>query len=110
MARASEASMPHSVLRANLLAMLKKHHFIADFTEDKDERLLKVKLNPASGSIISDVRLYSTPGRHLYSKSASLPWGKFPHSLIIISTPQGLMSQRQAAAKKIGGELIAEVY
>ncbi len=52
----------------------------------------------------------SKPGRRLYSKHSSLPWGKTPKSLIIVSTSSGLLSQKEAAVKKLGGELIAEIY
>jgi small subunit ribosomal protein S8 len=109
MARQSELTMPSSVLRLKLLGMLKHHGFVAAYEPVVDTRNVRVKLNSSTGTTISDVRLFSTPGRHLYSKTGSLPWGKYPHSLIIISTSQGLMSAKQAVAKKIGGELIAEV-
>jgi small subunit ribosomal protein S8 len=59
---------------------------------------------------VFDVKLFSKPGRRLYEKSSSLPWGKTPSSLIIISTSSGLMSQKEAKTKGLGGEIIAEIY
>ena len=59
---------------------------------------------------ISEVKLFSTPGRRIYGKVTQLPWGKTPYSLIIVSTSKGLMSQKEAKTKKLGGEIIAEVY
>jgi len=84
---------------------LKKYGFIGEFTIDEDGHTLTVT-NP----VISDVQILSKPGRHLYVNSSNIPWGKSNKSLIIISTSLGLLSQKEASAKKVGGELIAEIW
>jgi len=101
--------VPDSKLRFSLLDLLQKHRYITSFAKT-DNRQIEVKLNPSSGLTVSSVKIFSTPGRHLYSKTATLPWGQIPNSLVIISTSLGLMSQRQAASKKVGGELVAEIF
>jgi len=83
---------------------LKKHGFITDFTVDSENHELVIS-NPT----VSDVEILSKPGRHLYVNSNNIPWGKSPRALIIISTSLGLLSQKEASAKKVGGELIAEI-
>ena len=84
---------------------LKKHHFITDFTADNETHLLTI-----TDPVVSNIEILSKPGRHLYVNSNNIPWGKSPKSLIIISTSAGLLSQKEAVSKKVGGELIAEIW
>ncbi|OIP86945.1 30S ribosomal protein S8 [Candidatus Shapirobacteria bacterium CG_4_8_14_3_um_filter_35_11] len=95
----------NSSFSRNICEKLKKHHFITDFTVDDETHLLTI-ISP----VVSDIEILSKPGRHLYVNSHNIPWGKSPKSLIIISTSLGLLSQREAVAKKVGGELIAQIW
>ncbi|MFA6007824.1 MAG: 30S ribosomal protein S8 [Candidatus Shapirobacteria bacterium] len=98
-------SAPLSKFSVSILEQFKKYGFIADFTVNSEERIISI-----SQPKISDVEIFSRPGRRLYCTSKTLPWGKTPKSLIIISTSAGLLSQREAAIKKLGGELVAEIW
>lgn len=98
-------SAPLSKYSLSLLEKLKKHGFIADFTVDTDHKSISI-----SEPHVLDIEIFSRPGRRLYCSSTNLPWGKTPKSLIIISTSQGLLSQKEAAVKKLGGELVAEIW
>ena len=98
-------SAPLSKYSLNILEQLQKYGFIAGFTVDAKERLISIQ-KPQ----VLDVKIFSTPGRRLYCTSKTIPWGKTPKSLIIISTSTGLLSQREAVTKKLGGELIAEIW
>lgn len=84
---------------------LKKHGFIGDFSVDSDTHTINIS-NPS----VKGLEILSKPGRHLYVKSSNIPWGKSSKSLIIISTSNGLLSQKEAVAKKVGGELIAQIW
>lgn len=95
----------NSSFSRDICEKLKKHGFIGEFTVDEENYSLIIT-NP----VISDVELLSKPGRHLYVNSSNIPWGKSNRSLIIISTSLGLLSQKEASAKKVGGELIAEIW
>lgn len=107
-----ELSAPASNFCLDIAKILKRFGFINDFSitgETKKEIkivLSYVGLNPK----IREIRLFSKPGRRVYEKSSSLPWGKTPDSLIIISTSSGVMSQKEAKVKGLGGEIIAEIY
>ncbi|MEK7527516.1 MAG: 30S ribosomal protein S8 [Patescibacteria group bacterium] len=96
---------PFSSFSENILIKLKSHGFIAGFSVDKDKKSFVI-----TSPRVTDIRLLSKPGCRLYSKHSSLPWGKTQNSLIIVSTSAGLLSQKEAAVKKLGGELIAEIY
>jgi len=106
-AKAGRSTMvaPSSKLVENVTEVMKRNGFITDYTVDKEvPRTITITIRE-----VNDVKLFSTPGRKLYSKVSQLPWGKTKSSLIIVSTSAGIMSQREAVAKNIGGQLIAEI-
>lgn len=96
---------PLSKYSLSILEQLKKYGFVADFSVNTEDRTISI-----AKPHVLDIEIFSRPGRRLYCTSSSLPWGKTPKSLIIISTSSGLLSQREAATKKLGGELIAEIW
>jgi small subunit ribosomal protein S8 len=103
---------PASNFCISLAELMKKYGFLANYSVEGEVKKT-ITLNLAYDNNeprVSDVKLFSKPGRRLYEKSSSLPWGKTPKSLIIISTSSGVMSQKEASAKGLGGELIAEIW
>lgn len=103
---------PLSNFNSSILDLLVKSHLINSFSVSKtNPKVVDVFLNYQDGlPAIEEIKIFSKPGRRLYQKVSSLPWGQTPNSLIIVSTSQGLMSQRQAKLKNLGGEIIAEIY
>jgi|SRR3989339_1082766 len=103
---------PHSRLVENIAAILQKHNYITGFSVSASSpKTINVELSASdSQSKINHVTIFSKPSRRLYQKSSSIPWGKTPASLIIISTSKGLMSHKEAKKTGLGGELIAEIY
>ena len=108
-----QITAPASKFCLNIANLIKRYGFLQDINvvekDGKKQIVLTLKYD-AGMPVVSDIKLYSTPGRRLYSNSNSLPWGKNKNSLIIVSTSLGLMSQKEAVAKGVGGELIAEIY
>lgn len=105
-------SAPNSKFNRAILDILKKYSFIKDYqVKEEDNKMLKIQLSYTDfQAAVTDIDIFSKPGRRFYEKSSSLPWGKTTNSLIIVSTSQGLLSQKEAVSKKLGGELIAEIY
>lgn len=102
-------SVPTSKLIQSICQLLKRFQLISDYKTDN--RLTTVSLNYNQGApAFTQVTIFSKPGRRWYEKAFSLPWGKSRSSLIIISTPEGLMSQKEAKVKGLGGEIFAELY
>ncbi len=103
---------PYSKFCESITKILEKHNLIETYQVIEDgHKVLNLKLRYINKQpVVNEVKLFSKPGRRLYEKSSSIPWGMTPGSLIIISTSQGLMSQKEAVSRKLGGELIAEVY
>ncbi|MFZ2153507.1 MAG: 30S ribosomal protein S8 [Microgenomates group bacterium] len=91
--------------------LIKKYGYIADYSISDSDKLITISFAYHDGvPAISDVQLFSRPGRRLYEKAFSLPWGKSKDSLIIISTSSGVMSQKEAKKRGLGGEVIAEIW
>lgn len=107
-----QITAPASNFCIDISQILKKFGFITDFSVSNDiKKEITLTLSYLNNQPkINDIKLFSKPGRRVYEKSSSLPWGKSPESLIIISTSSGIMSQKQAKVKGLGGEIIAEIY
>jgi small subunit ribosomal protein S8 len=108
-----QITAPASNFCLNLANLIKKYGFLQDVnvTEKDSKKQIVLTLKYTDGQpALNDVKLFSTPGRRLYSNYKSLPWGKSQQSLIIVSTSSGVMSQKEAVTKNVGGELIAEIY
>lgn len=102
---------PASVMLKRVLSLLKEHHYLGSFDETKDDQggLLKVNL---LGSInkcgVIKPRFSSKYTEFEKWEKRYLPAKDF--GLIIVSTPQGILTHYEAKEKKIGGRLIAFCY
>lgn len=103
---------PASKFCISIAELMKKIGYIADYTVSEGVKKVMTITLAYNGRVskISDIQLFSKPGRRLYTTSLTMPWGKTKESLIIISTSAGVMSQKEAKSKKLGGEVIAEIY
>lgn len=107
-------SMPSSKLKANIAGILKQEGYIKDFRVE-DAKVgktltLDLKYSNARERSISGVRRVSKPGLRVYAKSTNLPRVLGGLGVAIISTSQGLLTDRQAYQKGVGGEVLAYVW
>ena len=102
---------PLSKYCLSIAALVKRYGYIQDYSVQAEDKKITVTLARHGNSpAISDVKLFSRPGRRIYEKAFSLPWGQSPSSLIIISTSAGVMSQKEAKKKGLGGEVLDEIW
>lgn len=97
-----EVISPFSNHVKDVATLLKRYGYVDTVEVDKNKLITKINK-------VDQVKLFSTPGRKLYTKSTQIPWGSNKTSLIIISTSKGLMGQKEAVKACIGGQLIAEI-
>jgi len=113
-ARMSVVSSPASRARANLLEVLKREGFIRGFSEAEVRpgvRELSVELKYTDGEpAIRAISRVSTPGRRVYSKIRDLPRQAGGLGVAILSTPRGVMSDSEARAANVGGEVLCHVF
>jgi small subunit ribosomal protein S8 len=110
-------SMPYSKLKVSIADILKAEGYIAGYTVDRARRggggphaRLDLKYGPHRERSIAGLRRVSKPGLRVYAKSTNLPKVLGGLGIAIISTSQGLLTDRQAAKKGVGGEVLAYVW
>lgn len=108
----TEVELPFSKVKWAIAQILLQEGFVSA-VEKKEEKhgVIRVSLKynnkiPA----INSIQRISKPGRRLYIKSSDLPRVRNGLGMAIISTPQGIISNKEARKRKIGGEIICEVY
>ena len=107
--------MPASKLKIEIARILKENNYITDFRTVESEEgrpLLRVILKYAHGGqpVIRDLQRVSTPGLRKYVGVSEIPRVRNGLGMAILSTSQGIMSDRQARQARTGGELLAVVY
>ena len=112
-----ETTMPASKIKVGIARILKAEGYIEDFevrdpAEGEVGKTLKVtlKYGDSRERSIAGLRRISKPGLRVYAKSTSLPKVLGGMGIAIISTSQGLLTDRQAHAKSVGGEVLAYVW
>jgi small subunit ribosomal protein S8 len=114
--RAGKATIesPASKLRANVLDVLKREGYIRDYAVAdvrKGVSSIKVELKYHEGQpVIRRLDRVSKPGRRVYSGIADLPRVYNGLGISILSTPRGVMSDNEARAANVGGEVLAQVF
>ena len=107
-------SMPHSKIKANIAEILKEQGYIASFDVADAEVGMTLTLNLKYGlsreRSIAGLRRVSKPGLRVYAKSTHLPKVLGGLGIAILSTSTGLLTDRQAAKKGVGGEVLAYVW
>lgn len=101
--------IPYSKLHLNLCKLLSKEGYLEDVS--KKERILSVVLKYENRKpVLMDVKRVSKPSLRIYKGYRDLPRVLNGLGIAIISTPQGLMTEKEARKKKLGGEVMAEVW
>ena len=113
-ARQAVVSSPASKLRANVLEVLKREGYIRGYSHGilrPGVEELRIELKYAEGEpVIREIARVSKPGRRIYSKIADLPRIYNGLGIAILSTPRGVMSDNEARAAKVGGEVLCRVF
>jgi len=111
-----EVRMPASKLKENLAVLLLKEGYIEGFhTEDNTERpgrslVIAMKYSPERQRVISGVKRVSKPGLRVYTKADKIPRVLGGLGVAVLSTSQGLMTDREARKRRMGGEILCFVW
>lgn len=107
-------TMPYSKLKGNIADILKAEGYIAGWTvEDAlvgKSLTIQLKFGPNRERSLAGVRRVSKPGLRVYAKSTNLPRVLGGLGVAILSTSSGLLTDKQAATKGVGGEVLAYVW
>jgi small subunit ribosomal protein S8 len=107
-------SMPHSKLKTHIAQILQQEGYITGWTVEDAEvgstLVIDLKYGPNRERSIAGVRRVSKPGLRVYAKSTGLPKVLGGLGVAIISTSNGLLTDRQASKRGVGGEVLAYVW
>ena len=106
--------MPPSRMKTEIARILKENNYIQDYQTletDDGKRILRVRLKYAGEqSVIRQLQRVSSPGLRRYVGVTEIPRVRNGLGMAILSTPKGLMSDREARQSRTGGELVAVVW
>ena len=105
--------IPSSKVKSAILEVLKNEGYIADYAvsaDIKSETTITLKYTENNQRVIKGLKRISKPSLHVYSKAEELPQVLNGLGVAIISTSQGIMSDKEARKLKIGGEVLAYVW
>ncbi len=115
MARHQTVTMPNSRMKQNIAAILQQEGYISGYTVVPSEGVqpnlqLELLYDQQRQPGIRGIRRVSKPGLRVYAKTTELPRVLGGIGVSILSTPNGVVSGRQAQAQKVGGEVLCYVW
>ena len=113
MARQRRVDMPVSRLKTEVARLLKENHYIHDYKllDDGKHGVLRLYLKYFQDKpVIRELKRVSKPGLRRYVRVQEIPRVRNGLGMALLSTSQGLMTDRQARSARVGGELLAIVY
>jgi small subunit ribosomal protein S8 len=111
-----EVRMPSSKLKESLAALLQKEGYITGWSVAAADRgpgttlTIQLKYSPERARTISGLRRVSKPGLRVYSKAEEIPRVLGGLGVAVLSTNQGLMTDREARKRRVGGEVLCYVW
>ena len=103
-----------SKLNLAVAGVLKREGFIADYapldTQPQPRIKIYLKYGPENEDVINSIQRTSTPGRRVYSGADELGTVKNGLGIYIVSTPKGVLSDRECRKEQVGGEILCTVW
>ncbi len=108
------AAMPSSKLKEGIAQILTAEGYIDGYEVAQKgpgkELTVTLRYGVNRERVISGIKRVSTPGRRVYAKATDLPRAQGGLGIVVVSTSQGLLPDREARRRKLGGEIICEVW
>ena len=113
--RKERVDVPHSHLKEGVVDVLLREGFLTEkqvLEPDAIRRVIRIRLKygPDGERVLSHIERVSTPGRRVYSGAADLAKIQGGLGISIVSTSQGVLSDREARSRKVGGEVLAAIW
>lgn len=114
-ARQELVTIPYSKMMANILDVLKKEGFLAEYNVDESVKhqkklVARIRYERSGVAVLEHIRRISKPGHRVYGATPTNTKLRSGLGFQILSTSKGVMTDRQATLQKVGGELIGEVW
>ena len=109
-----QVTMPYSKLKARIAEILQQEGYIASYKAEElqvgKNLIITLKYGPNRERSIAGIKRVSKPGLRVYAKSTELPKVLGGLGVAILSTSSGLLTDREATKKGVGGEVLAYVW
>jgi small subunit ribosomal protein S8 len=107
--------VPYSKMKLGLVKILKDEGFIANYKllyADQKQGTIRVflKFTPAKETVLKGLKRVSRPGLRIYRSYHDIPRVIGGFGISILSTPMGLLTDRQARERKVGGEVLCQIW
>ena len=114
-AKLDSLAVPHSKMKLGIVKVLYEEGFVGAYKASEKEsgkKLIEISLRYAAGKlpIISQISRKSRPGRRFYVPCREIRPVRNGMGIAILSTPKGILTDRQAREEKVGGELLCTVW
>jgi len=114
MVRHEQLEVPASNMKRQIAEILKNEGFIRDveYIEDDKQGIIRIflKYGPNEERVITGLKRISKPGLRVYAKADEVPRVFNGLGIALVSTSQGVVSDKEARAKQVGGEIVAYVW
>src|SRR5690625_1022400 len=106
--------LPASKLKKDIADILKREGFVKDYEviEDNKQGILRIFLKYGANDeqVITGIKRISKPGRRVYAKADEVPRVLNGLGIAIVSTSKGVLSDKEARAQAVGGEILAYIW
>lgn len=114
MVRHEKLEVPASKIKKDIAEILKREGFVRDveYIEDNKQGIIRIFLKYGANNerVITGLKRISKPGLRVYAKANEVPKVLNGLGIAIVSTSQGVLSDKEARAKQVGGEVLAYVW
>ncbi len=114
MVRHEKLEVPASNLKKEIAEILKREGFVRDveYVEDNKQGIIRIflKYGKDNERVITGLKRISKPGLRVYAKTNEVPKVLNGLGIALVSTSQGLLTDKEARAKQVGGEILAYVW
>ncbi|MFA4996445.1 MAG: 30S ribosomal protein S8 [Patescibacteria group bacterium] len=110
MVRKYEVELPFSKMKEAILTILEREGFVKNIEVIEEDKKKNIKFRISSTKLPTHVKQISKPGQRIYTKSKDIPNPLRGFGLVIISTPKGVITAKEATKLGLGGELICEIW
>ena len=108
------AKIPHSKVLLAILEILKREEWIQNVEvkkrEEKKWLIITFAYEENGTPVIRGLKRISKPGKRIYTKASGIPRVRNKYGMAILSTPQGIITGEEARKRKVGGEILCEIW
>jgi small subunit ribosomal protein S8 len=112
--RRSYVLIPHSRLKEAIARVLRDEGYVGRVETIREGKFpmlrIYLKYTEDREAIVQGMRRVSKPGRRIYAKKEDIPWVRYGLGTVVLSTPRGVVSGKEARRLGVGGEVLCEVW